>query len=703
MLYLWNMRIKKSLLLFVALYLSLFSVAQQTIDLPKDGESKHLAKHAWILEDPKNELSIKEILELKTLSNVENAFQAQSEIPYMDFTTSAFWMEINVRNSEDDKRRFILELGRPLTNQIDLYLLNESNSIVKEFHTGDDYVFEERAYDYRKFVFPLEFLPESNYRVLVRAKSDGEILKLPMKFWSIEGFSEFISKENFFLGLYYGFISLVVILFTFFGIALRERIYFFFVSYVFIMGMFQLSLDGFAFEFIWPHSNYLGNHSILIFAAISMLSLLAYANQFLEFHKEAKWFKNLYKFFFGIVCFFLITSFTKGFLYEITFPLLNGISFIVTTFFFVGIYLRYKSGHQPGIEVTLAFAFLWMGAISFILSNVNIIESEFLATNSLKVASAIEIAFLSISLAARYRKTQNDKLIAEQESVERLEQISQLKSEQTETLEREVKQRTQEVVLKNDLLESQNKEIIQSINYAQRLQDAILPSRKLLEAIFVNFDIYYRPKDIVSGDFYWFETTKDYTYFAVADCTGHGVPGALVSVVGYNALNRCINELNLTDPGEILDRLTILVEHTFDNADSVVSDGMDICLCRWDHKGEVVYSGAFNPLYVLREDDFEEVKADRQPIGKFIKRTPFTSNKVKVSEGDQIFLFTDGYLDQFGGERGKKLKSKGFKEHLLSTLEDKKLTFNESLDDKFIDWRGKEEQIDDVCILRVGF
>jgi len=390
-------------------------------------------------------------------------------------------------------------------------------------------------------------------------------------------------------------------------------------------------------------------------------------------------------------------------LYEITFPLLNGISFIVTTFFFVGIYLRYKSGHQPGIEVTLAFAFLWMGAISFILSNVNIIESEFLATNSLKVASAIEIAFLSISLAARYRKTQNDKLIAEQESVERLEQISQLKSEQTETLEREVKQRTQEVVLKNDLLESQNKEIIQSINYAQRLQDAILPSRKLLEAIFVNFDIYYRPKDIVSGDFYWFETTKDYTYFAVADCTGHGVPGALVSVVGYNALNRCINELNLTDPGEILDRLTILVEHTFDNADSVVSDGMDICLCRWDHKGEVVYSGAFNPLYVLREDDFEEVKADRQPIGKFIKRTPFTSNKVKVSEGDQIFLFTDGYLDQFGGERGKKLKSKGFKEHLLSTLEDKKLTFNESLDDKFIDWRGKEEQIDDVCILRVGF
>jgi len=621
----------------------------------------------------------------------------------MDFTNSAFWMELNVKNSGYDKRSFILELARSLTNQVDLYLLNNQNLIVKEFHTGDDFVFEQRAYDYRKFVFPVEFSAKSSYRIIVRAKSDGEILKLPMKFWSIEGFTEFVSKEIFFLGLYYGFILLVVVLFTFFGIALREKIYFYFVSYVFVMGMFQLSLDGFSFEFLWPHSNYLGNHSILIFAAISMLSLLAYTNQFLEFYKEKKWFTNLYYFFFGLVCFFLFTSFLKGWIYEVTFPMLNGISFIITTFFFVGIYLRYKSGHKPGIEVTLAFAFLWMGAISFILSNVNIIESEFLATNSLKIASAIEVAFLSISLAARYRKTQNDKLVAEQEAVERLEQINLLKNKQTETLEREVKFRTQEVVQKNTLLENQNKEIIQSINYAQRLQDAILPSKKLLEAMFRDFDIFFRPKDIVSGDFYWLESTEKYTFFALADCTGHGVPGALVSVVGDNALNRCINKLMLTDPGEILDRLTILVEHTFDNADGIVSDGMDICLCRWDHKSELVYSGAFNPLYLLRKNEFLDFKADRQPIGKFIKRSPFTSTKIEVSKGDQIFLFSDGYLDQFGGEKGKKLKSTGFKEHLLSALNNSENPFNDALGKSFRDWRKNEEQIDDICILRVGF
>ena len=133
------------------------------------------------------------------------------------------------------------------------------------------------------------------------------------------------------------------------------------------------------------------------------------------------------------------------------------------------------------------------------------------------------------------------------------------------------------------------------------------------------------------------ETTKDYTFFAVADCTGHGVPGALVSVVGHNTLNRCINELGLRDPGEILDRLTLLVEHTFDNPDSIVSDGMDICLCRWDHKNELVYSGAFNPLYLFRNDEFEEIKADRQPIGKFIKRAPFTSNKINLLKTIKYF------------------------------------------------------------------
>jgi len=697
---------KRSFLFFVSLFFSCTLTSQTIVELPATGNSEHLAKHAWILEDVKDELNLANVIKKNSLNDIEGAFQSKLDIPYMDFTSSAFWMELNIRNSEEVKKRFIIELARPLTNQVDLYLINEENEIVKEFHTGDDFIFEQRAYKYRKFVFPLEFDPLSNYRILVRAKSDGEILKLPMKFWSTEGFTEFVSKENFFLGMYYGFIFLVVLLFTFFGIALRDKIYFFFVSYVFVMGLFQISLDGFGFRFLSPNSTYFGNHSILIFVAVALLCLMTYANQFLELYKEKKWFTVLYNFFYLLVFLLLITSFSEGWLYKITFPLVNVISFIIFSLILLGIYLRHKSGNKTRIEVTLAFVFICIGAIVFILANINIIESEFLAENSFKIASGIEIILLSLSLASRNRETQNDKLTAERKSLDRFVQIRQLKSEQTDTLEREVKLRTQEVVYKNDLLEKQNKEIIQSINYARKLQGAILPSKKLLAANFLDFDLYFKPKDIVSGDFYWLESNEQYCFFAVVDCTGHGVPGALLSVAGHNELNKCVNELKLTDPGEILDRLTILIEHTFDNdnsADSAFSDGMDICLCRWDYKNELVYSGAFNPLYLLRNNEFEEVKADRQPIGKFIKRAPFTSTKIEVAHGDQIFLFSDGYQDQFGGVRGKKLRSKGFKKHLLSAVAKKEISFTEQLDMQFKEWTQNEEQIDDICVLRVGF
>ena len=235
------------------------------------------------------------------------------------------------------------------------------------------------------------------------------------------------------------------------------------------------------------------------------------------------------------------------------------------------------------------------------------------------------------------------------------------------------------------------------------MQDAILPSNKLMESIFDDFSIYFRPKDTVSGDFYWFETTPGYVYFAIADCTGHGVPRDLVSVVGHNALNKCINELKLTDPGEILDNLTILVEHTFNKTHNVVNDGMDIAFCRWIYKDELLYAGAFNPLYILRNDAFIEYKANRQPIGKFIRRTAFRTHKIKIEINDQIFVFSDGYVDHFGGDRGKKLKSKAFKQIIHGSAKKTTIYFNKNLDQSFKEWTVNEEQIDDICILRVRF
>tara|TARA_R110002096_G_scaffold169779_2_gene341489 strand:+ start:10638 stop:12725 length:2088 start_codon:yes stop_codon:yes gene_type:complete len=659
----------------------------------------HLAKNSKFIEDSEHQLTLESFLELE-----DSAFQKpKSDVPYLDFTSSSYWMKLSVENDGNTSKFYYIEAARPLTNLIKLYLLDENNELIKVWETGDDLPFLERPYPYRKFVFPINFPANSTRKLVLQTKSDGEILKLPMKFYTINGFTEFVAKENFFTGLYYGFLSLVFILFSFFGFALRQRLYSIFVLYVFFFGLFQFALDGFAYQYFWPNNPWMGNHAILIFAGTSILALLIYADVILEFYKIKGLYYQLYKVFYTIAGIGLIGSFTGGQVYAITFPLLNGLSLFMAFYFFIGIYLKFKTDKKPGFALTAAFIFLWLGALTFVASNINLISNEFLANNALKIGSAIEITFLSLAMAGRYRENQKEKISAQEIAYARLEEVNALKIKQTEELESQVKERTKEISDKNLILSQQNKEIINSINYAKRLQNAILPSKVLFENCFKEYGLLYLPKDIVSGDFYWLEKTKTHVFFAVADCTGHGVPGALVSVVGYNALNRCINELKLTNPAEILDQMTIFVEETFSKNQNTVSDGMDMSICSWDYKDKVEFSGAFNPIYLIRNEELIEIKGNKQPIGKFIKREPFTKHEINLIKGDSLYLFSDGYPDQFGGERGKKLKYSEFKNYLLEFNKQPANTMETFLKKRFDEWKNVEEQIDDVCIMNIRF
>jgi serine phosphatase RsbU (regulator of sigma subunit) len=257
-----------------------------------------------------------------------------------------------------------------------------------------------------------------------------------------------------------------------------------------------------------------------------------------------------------------------------------------------------------------------------------------------------------------------------------------------------------------EMVEEKNKEILDSITYAKRLQDAILPTRKLVKSYFVESFVLYEPKDIVSGDFYWMEAKDGITMFAAADCTGHGVPGAMVSVVCANALNKSVNELNLTDPGSILNATRDIVINTYSKTGSDVQDGMDISICVYDiEKKELRWAGANNPIWIIRKDqqEVDVIKADKQPIGKFGKSVPFTTHKLTMNDGDTIYLFSDGYIDQFGGERGKKMKTVKFKKLLIENSSKDLNQQKKTLLKAFNDWKGNLEQVDDVCVIGVRF
>jgi len=271
------------------------------------------------------------------------------------------------------------------------------------------------------------------------------------------------------------------------------------------------------------------------------------------------------------------------------------------------------------------------------------------------------------------------------------------------------------------IIEQSHREIKDSINYAKRIQSAILPPSSIVKKHLENSFVIYRPKDVVAGDFYWLECLKDpksskeLILVASCDCTGHGVPGAMVSVICNNALNRSVREYKLLNSGEILNKTRKIVIEEFEKSDDDVQDGMDISLAvidfdRDNGKTKILWSGANNPLWILKKEDKEitEIKPDKQPIGKYDKLNPFTTHETELEKDDIIYLFTDGFQDQFGGETedeklkgGKKYKPARFKELLTSirheTMETQKVLINEA----FNDWKGHLEQVDDICIIGI--
>ncbi|HEY9082729.1 MAG TPA: tetratricopeptide repeat protein [Vicingaceae bacterium] len=262
-------------------------------------------------------------------------------------------------------------------------------------------------------------------------------------------------------------------------------------------------------------------------------------------------------------------------------------------------------------------------------------------------------------------------------------------------------------------LEEKNKEITDSITYAKRIQNAILPSNKTVKEYLPNNFVLYLPKDIIAGDFYWLERKGDTILFAAADCTGHGVPGAMVSVVCNNGLNRSVREYGLTEPGKILDKTREIVIQEFEKSDDDVKDGMDITLCSLKfnvsssklNEPETVallqYAGANNPLWIIKKSEIIEIKADKQPIGKYDSSQLYTTHTLELQQGDTIYIFSDGFADQFGGEKGKKFKALNFKNLLLSVQYESMERQKELIHQAFESWKGDLDQLDDICIIGV--
>jgi len=266
---------------------------------------------------------------------------------------------------------------------------------------------------------------------------------------------------------------------------------------------------------------------------------------------------------------------------------------------------------------------------------------------------------------------------------------------------REVEKQRQELAIKN-------KNITSSIQYAKKIQSALLPSDVMFKKLLPDSFILFKPKDIVSGDFYWITERNNKVFVSAVDCTGHGVPGAFMSLIGFKILENIIKVQSIEKPSEILNILSTGIENNFqrDEEDYLLKDGMDLAFCAFDrNKKQLEYAGAFNPLYLIRDNKLIETRADRFSIGlkhELNKQNEYTNHSVSIKKGDMIYLFSDGYPDQFGGPNGKKFMYRRFRQMLLTIH---KLPLQEQKDflEKSIEtWKGdKYDQVDDILVIGI--
>ncbi len=271
-------------------------------------------------------------------------------------------------------------------------------------------------------------------------------------------------------------------------------------------------------------------------------------------------------------------------------------------------------------------------------------------------------------------------------------------------------------------IEEKNKQIMDSIYYTKTIQSTMLPSVDQVKSFFDNSFVLYLPKDIVSGDFYWIEELNGHYIITAADCTGHGIPGAVLSMIGYGGIKSAIRERGYLKSSAILGHLQLVINFFFLKAHNrSVNDGMDISICVYNKQEQsIAYAGAKNPIYIVRnsnnallvngevlqpdintpERDLYVIKADRKGVEPSEVLYDFKDNDIKLEESDMVYLFSDGFADQFGGEKGKKLNTKRFKELILSVSQEPFMTSQEKeLQEYFMRWKGSEEQVDDVLIM----
>ncbi|MCA1751763.1 MAG: SpoIIE family protein phosphatase [Flavobacteriales bacterium] len=600
-------------------------------------------------------------------------------------------------NPPDD--RILLELLTANLDSVSFFQV-QGDSLLASYHTGEAFPFHTRPVPSSHFTFPVEYTDDRSELYLRVSSSKPLIIPVVMGLKDAVMFSQ--KRKDMFFSMYAG-IVLVMLLYNFFiWLAVRERIYLYYVAAILFVGLTQLVINGYGSMYFWPNNVWIGARAVLFVGSLSGIFSLLFAQHYLKIKKYSKWLNlalNVYLALYIIAFLMAVLGW-----FSASFHMINlcGLAALLLA---VAAVRSYRKGYKPALFFLVAWSVFLVAVTVYSLSGFGLLPFNIYTRLALPVGSAVEVVLLSFAVAHKIK-------FYREKSYNQLMTITTMKDAANEKLEREVVRRTEEIKRQNTVVENQKDEILAGIRYAERIQKSLLPASSEIKSLFDEHFVLLKPRDIVSGDFYWVgETSEENPWtaglglrlFAAVDCTGHGVPGALMSVLGKNGLDRCVDHPEVDSPATALAFINkeILRALHQERAADGVQDGMDMVLCAYDPDTKILhFAGAKNNIYIFRQGDFIVLKGDRISIGtaSASNGTAFTDKEIQLESGDAVYTFTDGFPDQFGGASNKKLKSKPFLEIIAANASLPMREQKAALAAFFENWRGDRDQVDDVCV-----
>lgn len=692
---------------------------------------EYLGKYTTVFEDIEGKLTLQEVLypENQALFKPMN-----TDVPNFQITPYTYWLKMNVVS--ETMKDYFLVIDKGDIDSLSFFAFTEQSNNFTVQHVGQLVPLSSRLYKNHQFIFKIPFQAKVSQTYYLRIKS-AKPLSVPITIQTEIELIEKIYFQNISQGIYFGFALFIILYNLFIYLSVRDKIYWIYVIYVFFLSITLADFKGITVSVIFSRIESLNFYTLAFYGIAGSLANI-FSILFLDVKNQNR---KYYKILTVLTAIYWLSSLC-GFLgFRLASCVIVNVNALVSSLFLIYIAWRLlQKGYQAAKFYLYAFgSFLFCVVVQF-LGNIAILPANTFTLQAMQFGSAAEMLLLSLALADKINYLKAEKEIAQAATL-------QLIQEQNVVLEQKVEARTRELAENNAALEVQNEEIRQqqeeliainealekqrntiqsqkltieqtyfklqetssrlnaSISYAQDIQQIILPEENLLNHYFQQHFVIYLPKDVVSGDFYWFMPLENpnKAIFVLADCTGHGVAGAFMSMIGNALLYETVEIAQIHAPNKILENLNMRIQKMLKQNISRNGDGMDIGICAFDKQEDnhikVAFAGSRMNIFYLQGQDFQQFTGDKNYLGgRLAENKPFKEEVAILQKGDILYLASDGFADQNNEQRirfgTRKMKESLQEIYSLDLQEQKNILLSQ-----LHQHQAQEVQRDDICVI----